>query len=83
VTTKPAHPVLMFVNGERRAAHYQRDHDPGVLRFLPLFNCGAYRSNTIIVERHNPVSDYDVARWAEWTHWLPTRLTRDGAITFL
>lgn len=71
-------PVLMFVSGVRRALEMQRDHDPAVMRVLPILTHGAHRGSAIIVEMPpierlgSRVVQDEFDRWLEW---LPTRLT--------
>lgn len=71
-------PVLLYVHSIRRAQVMQRDHDPNVVRVLPILGMSAYRGSSIIVEM--PPLEHLGSRLSQdefdrWLEWLPTRLT--------
>jgi hypothetical protein len=72
-----ADPVLLYVATEWRAQRIQRDHDPDVVRVLPIFSHTGHRASAIIVERPPyewiPSATFQ-AEFDEWMEWLPTRL---------
>lgn len=69
--------VLLYVATDWRAKKMQRDHDPDVVRVLPIFSHTAHRATSIIVERPPyewiPSGTFQ-AEFDDWLAWLPTRL---------
>lgn len=74
-------PVLLYVHTAMRAAALQREHNPEIVRVLPIYNTSAHRGSAVIVElgavRHRQMSAHEVAQLDEWLAWVPTRLIPD------
>lgn len=69
----------MFVDGGLRATALQRDHDPDVVKVVPVYTQSAFRAHAIVIEtpeliRLGAAPRPEIERFEEWLAWVPTRL---------
>jgi hypothetical protein len=71
-------PVLLFVATELRARRLQHDHDPDVVKVMPIGRYPAVRGSAAIVEMpppHMVSTRVQQEEFDAFLEWLPTRLT--------